>query len=387
MSNDKQYNTNGQKRALQSPAKKARGLKLLLALLTKEFIQIRRNPFLPRLIMIFPITSMCVMPWVLNMEIKNIKVDVIDNDRSVMSQQLVHKIEASKYFIFNGQKTSYEEAMKDIKSPDADMLMEIPPHFERDRMAYGNPQILIAANAVNGTKGALGTTYLSSIISQHVTPEPSAINAKISTLYLYNKNLNYKLFMIPALMAMLIMTLCGFLPTLNIVGEKESGTIEAMNVTPVSKSVFILAKLIPYWIMGLVVISLCFILSWLLYDITSAGNLALIYLLVALLSFVFSGLGLVISNYSHNMQQATFMMWFVIMIMMLMSGLFTPVRSMPDWAFKTTYLNPMHYFIDAIRTVFVRGGDFNSIANQVLGLGIFAVVLDLWAVFSYKKNH
>ena len=81
------------------------------------------------------------------------------------------------------------------------------------------------------------------------------------------------------------------------------------------------------------------------------------------------------------------MMWFVIMIMMLMSGLFTPVRSMPDWAFKTTYLNPMHYFIDAIRTVFVRGGDFNSIANQVLGLGIFAVVLDLWAVFSYKKNH
>lgn len=153
MSNDKQYNTNGQQRALQSPAKKARGLKLLLALLTKEFIQIRRNPFLPRLIMIFPITSMCVMPWVLNMEIKNIKVDVIDNDRSVMSQQLVHKIEASKYFIFNGQKTSYEEAMKDIKSSDADMLMEIPPHFERDRMANGNPQILIAANAVNGTKG------------------------------------------------------------------------------------------------------------------------------------------------------------------------------------------------------------------------------------------
>lgn len=100
-----------------------------------------------------------------------------------MSQQLVHKIEASKYFIFNGQKTSYEEAMKDIKSSDADMLMEIPPHFERDRMANGNPQILIAANAVNGTKGALGTTYLSSIISQHVTPNcrPSTQRSPRST--------------------------------------------------------------------------------------------------------------------------------------------------------------------------------------------------------------
>lgn len=191
--------------------------------------------------------------------------------------------------------------------------------------------------------------------------------------------------MIPSLMAILVMLLCGFLPALNIVGEKESGTIEAINVTPVSKWTFILAKLIPYWIIAIVVMTLCFILSWAVYGITSAGNLALVYLLAMLLAFIFSGFGLIISNYNETMQQAVFMMWFFVVILMLMSGLFTPVRSMPHWAYLTTYINPMHYFIDAIRTVFVRGGDFQSIMPQVVALAFLAVVMDGWAVFSSRR--
>ena len=232
----------------------------------------------------------------------------------------------------------------------------------------------------------MGSSYLSNIVTQHVSPETVANSAKLSTLYLYNKHLNYKVFMIPSLMAILIMLMCGFLPALNIVGEKESGTIEAINVTPVSKWTFILAKLIPYWIIALIVMTLCFILSWAVYDITSAGNLALVYLLAMLLAFIFSGFGLIISNYNETMQQSVFMMWFFVLILMLMSGLFTPVRSMPDWAYLTTYINPIHYFIDAIRTVFVRGGDLQSIAPQVLALTILAVIMDGWAVVSYRKN-
>ena len=192
--------------------------------------------------------------------------------------------------------------------------------------------------------------------------------------------------MIPSLMAILIMLMCGFLPALNIVGEKESGTIEAINVTPVSKADFILAKLIPYWLIALVVMTVCFVLAWVVYGITSAGNLGLVYLLAMLLAFIFSGLGLVISNYNETMQQAVFVMWFIVVCLMLLSGLFTPVRSMPHWAYLTTYVNPMHYFIDAIRTVFVRGGDFTAVAHQVLALGIIAVLMNAWAVVSYRKN-
>ena len=206
-----------------------------------------------------------------------------------------------------------------------------------------------------------------------------------STL-LYNKGQDYKVYMIPALMGILMMMLCGFLPALNIVGEKEKGTIEQMNVTPVSKWSFILAKLIPYWIIGLVVLTLCLILSWLVYGITCQGPLLLVYLLAILLALFFSSFGLIVSNYSDTMQQAIFVMWFFVVCMMLLSGLFTPTRSMPDWAYLTTYVNPMHYFIDAIRTVFVRGGGFAAIAHQLLALTVIGTVMGGWAVLSYKKN-
>lgn len=365
---------------------------VLRHLIRKEFIQIRRNAFLPRLILVFPIMIMCVMPWVMNMEVKNIVVDVVDNDRSSISSQLVGRIESSDYFILGGQKLSYQEALGEVENSKADLIVEIPQNFERDILRGEHPQILVAANAVNGTKGSMGSAYMGSVIGQHMQSVLSSKSVSasyeqlVSVLYLYNKHLNYKLFMIPSLLAILIMMMCGFLPALNIVGEKESGTIEAINVTPVSKVDFILAKLIPYWLIALVVMSMCLLLAWGVYGITSAGSLALVYLLAMLLAFIFSGLGLVISNYNDTMQQAVFVMWFAVVCLMLLSGLFTPVRSMPHWAYLTTYVNPMHYFIDAIRTVFVRGGNFSCIAHQVFTLSIIAFCMNLWAVISYRKN-
>ena len=332
----------------------------------------RRNAFMPKIIFIFPIMVMCVMPWVMNQEVKNIVVDVVDNDRTTQSQQLVHRIEASRYFIFGGQKATYAEAMKDIEQSRADIIIEIK-----------DGRYLIAANAVNGTKGSIGSSYLSQI----VTSRQPILNSRFSTLNLYNKGQNYKVYMIPALMGILMMMLCGFLPALNIVGEKEKGTIEQINVTPVSKWSFILAKLIPYWIIGLVVLTVCLLLSWAIYGITCQGPLCLVYLLAILLALFFSSLGLIISNYSDTMQQAMLVMWFFVVCLMLLSGLFTPTRSMPDWAYATTYVNPMHYFIDAIRTVFIRGGGFSAIAHQLLALTAIALFMSGWAVVSYKKNN
>ena len=211
-------------------------------LIQKEFLQIRRNAFLPKLIIMFPIVIMCVMPWVMQMEVKNIVVDVVDIDHTVESQRLVQQIAASNYFIFGGQKNTYAEAMKDIEKGRADVILEI-----RDG------KYLIAANAVNGTKGSMGSAYLSQIVSSGHSP----LTSHFSSLTLYNKGQNYKLFMIPALFAIVMMLMTGFLPTLNIVGEKEAGTIEQINVTPVSKWSFILAKLIPYWLIALFVITVC----------------------------------------------------------------------------------------------------------------------------------
>ena len=318
-------------------------------LIQKEFLQIRRNAFLPKLIIMFPIVIMCVMPWVMQMEVKNIVVDVVDIDHTVESQRLVQQIAASNYFIFGGQKATYAEAMKDIEKGRADVIFEI-----RDG------KYLIAANAVNGTKGSMGSAYLSQIVTSNVKHQTS----NITPLTLYNKGQNYKLYMIPALFAIVMMLMTGFLPTLNIVGEKEAGTIEQMNVTPVSKWSFILAKLIPYWLIALFVITVCLVLAWLVYGITPTGPVWLIYVLAMLLALFFSSFGLIVSNYSDTMQQAMFVMWFFVVSIMLLSGLFTPTRSMPQWAYLTTYINPMHYFIDAIRTVFIRGGGLYELTRS-----------------------
>ena len=345
-------------------------------LIHKEFLQIRRNAFLPRLIVAFPIMIMCVMPWVMQMEVKNIVVDVVDIDHTVESQRLIEQIAVSNYFIFGGQKASYAEAMKDIERGRADVILEI-----RDG------KYLIAANAVNGTKGSMGSAYLSQILRGTRNEEGGTRNEVGVTKYtLYNPHQNYKLYMIPALFAIVMMLMTGFLPTLNIVGEKEAGTIEQMNVTPVSKWSFILAKLIPYWLIALFVITVCLLLAWLVYGLTPAGPVWLIYVLAMLLALFFSSFGLIISNYSDTMQQAMFVMWFFVVSIMLLSGLFTPTRSMPDWAYLTTYINPMHYFIDAIRTVFIRGGGFQNVVHQIIALLAIGAFMATWAVQSYKKN-
>ena len=311
----------------------------LAYLIQKEFLQIRRNAFLPRLIVLFPIVIMCVMPWVMQMEVKNIVVDVVDIDHTMESK--------------------------------ADVILEI-----RDG------HYLNAANAVNGTKGSMGSAYLSQIVTSR---QPTS-RSLFSVLNLYNKHQNYKLFMIPALFAIVMMLMTGFLPTLNIVGEKEAGTIEQINVTPVSKWSFILAKLIPYWLIALFVITVCLLLAWLVYGITPAGPVWLIYVLAMLLAMFFSSFGLIVSNYSDTMQQAMFVMWFFVVSIMLLSGLFTPTRSMPQWAYLTTYVNPMHYFIDAIRTVFIRGGGLQQVAHQIIALLAIGIFMASWAVRSYKKN-
>ena len=162
--------------------------------------------------------------------------------------------------------------------------------------------------------------------------------------------------------------------------EKEAGTIEQINVTPVKKWEFILAKLIPYWLIAFFVITVCLTLARVVHGVTPVGNVALIYLLAMCLAMFFSSFGLIVSNYSDTMQQAIFVMWFFVVILLLLSGLFTPTRSMPSFAYLTTYINPVSYFIEAMRTVFIRGGNFSNIAHQVFAL---VGIRYLWAVGLY----
>ena len=355
-------------------------------LIEKEFKQLFRNPFIPKLILLFPCMIMILMPWAASLEIKNIRLDIVDGDRSPLSRRLVEKVAASDYFRVSAFPATYDEALRHVEAGSADIVMR-----------GGAPRVLVAANAVNGTKGGMGSSYLSSIISDYarslsategrsMAPAFKLPQVSVQTLNLYNPRLNYKLFMVPALMVMLLTLICGALPALNVVGEKEAGTIEQINVTPVRKFTFICAKLIPYWLTGLVVLTIAFVLAWLLYGILPAGHFLTLYFFAIIFLLVVSGFGLVVSNYSSTLQQAMFVMFFFMLILVLMSGLFTPIHSMPRWAQALTYVNPLRYFVEVMRTVYLRGGGVADLLPQLGMLLFFAAGFNLWAVKSYRKS-
>lgn len=346
-------------------------------LIEKEFKQLARNSFLPRLILLFPCMMMLIIPWAATLEIEDLRIVIIDNDHSPSSERLVHRIEASPYFKLTGLPDTYRDGLEAIEKDRADMLLEIPRGFEKEQVNGRPASALVAVNAVNGTKGGLGSSYLNQIL---------APAGNTSIRYLFNPHLEYKNYMVPALMTMLLVLLCGFLPALNVVGEKEVGTIEQINVTPVSRFTFILSKLLPYWLIGFIVLNLCMLLAWLVYGLTPSGNIFCIYIATIVFTFVVSGLGLVISNYSATMQQAMFVMWFCMLIFILMSGLFTPISSMPQWAQCITYANPLRYFMEIMRMVYLKGSSLTDILPQLGTLAIFATVLYLWAIVSYKKQ-
>lgn len=351
---------------------------ILKYLIEKEFKQLKRNSFMPRLILLFPCMIMLVMPWAATLEIENLRIAIIDNDHSPSSIRLTHRIESSPYFKLEGYPKTYQQGLEAIEKGQIDMLLEIPQGFEKEQVNGRPASALVAVNTVNGTKGGLGSSYLQQILNPHQSPK--------SIRYLFNPHLDYKVFMIPALMTMLLVMLCGFLPALNVVSEKETGTIEQINVTPVSRFTFTLGKLLPYWIIGFVVLNLCMLLAFLIYGLVPKGNILTIYLATLIFILVVSGLGLVISNYSSTMQQAMFVMWFCILIFILMSGLFTPISSMPEWAQTITYANPLRYFMEIMRMVYLKGSGIADIGQQITILSGFATILYYWAIRSYRKQ-
>ena len=192
--------------------------------------------------------------------------------------------------------------------------------------------------------------------------------------------------MVPALMIMILAMICGFLPAMNIVNEKQNGTIEQMNVTPVKKWAFILSKLLPYWIIGYVVVSIAMLIALFFWKLEPSGSILTIYLFATLFIVAFSGFGLVISNYALTVQQAMLMMFFFVMTFVLMSGLYTPVDNMPDWAQVISNLSPLRYIIEVLRLVYLKGSSFNDLHKQFFALLGFAFFFYTWAINSYRKT-
>lgn len=367
-------------------------MRRLMFLLQKEFIQLVRNPIMPRMIVIMPLMTILWMPWAATMDIRNLNVAVVDNDCTPLSSRLVEKLSASNYFDLSGYFLSYTEALQSVERGQTDVIVELPLHFARDIENNSSAVVFVSPNAVNGAQGSLSGQYITSMIldfASELSSErwPALRSAmRVEQRYLFNPTLDSKWFMIPALMVMLLSMLCGFLPTLNIVSEKEKGTIEQINVSPVSRVEFMVAKIVPIWIVGYIVMTISIFATYWLYGLWPLGSLWTIYGASLLFAAVFAGGGLVVSSVSSTLQQAMFVMFFFFIVFMLTCGLFTPIKSMPDLVQHLTMINPMRYIGDIMRAVYLKGSVASELWFEFVVLAGFAVVFNLWAIVVYKKQ-
>jgi len=366
-------------------------------LLVKEFKQIFRNKTLLPLIFVMPLIQLIVMPLAADYEVKNINISIIDNDQSKFSKELTSKILASGYFQLVGYNHSFNESLKEIENDKADLILEIPKKFESNLFRYGFEKLFIAVNAINGIKASLGGAYLSSIIANYndkITSEMTNYSKgtefkkiEVTAQNWYNPYLNYKIFMVPGILVILVTMVGAYMCGLNIVKEKEIGTIEQINVSPIKKHHYILGKLIPFWVIGIVVFSIgFFIISCLIYGIIPIGNLFLLYAYLALFLAAILGFGLLISTYSETQQQAMSISFFFMMIFILMSGLFTSIDAMPSWAQKIAFANPVTYFIEVMRMVVLKGSGLANISKHIFIMTGFALFFNTWAILNYRKT-
>ena len=371
-------------------------MRTLRFLLQKEFRQIFRDPSIIRIIFMMPSIQLLILPWAADYEVKNIQLSVVDHDHSQYSQQLVNKVTSSGYFRLQDYSGSYSNAMQQVEHDDADLVLEIPADFEKKLIKENESTLFMAINAINGVKANLGGAYLRSIIQDYnrevrlkwvqlprFNPE---LQVEVTSSNWFNPSMNYKYFMVPGILVVLVTMVGSFLASLNIVREKEIGTIEQINVTPVKKYHFILGKLIPFWILGLLILTIGLTIAWLAYGILPAGSLFVIYIFAAVYLLAVLGLGLLLSTYTSNQQQAMLLSFFMMMVFILLSGLYTSIDSMPAWAQAITKINPVTYFIDVMRMVVLKGSGLKDISTHLFTMLGFAVVLNTWAVINYKKR-
>ena len=372
-------------------------MRTTLIIIRKEFLQVFRNRVSIPIIFVVPLVQLIVIVNAATLEIKNIKMAVVDADYSSTSRKMVSKFEAASFFKVQSRTSQYSEAAGLMDNGKVDLIVNIPQGFERQLVRDNKSKVQITVNAINGTTAAISSAYITNIImgfNKEVVVEfmgkgVSAIQPQqVSVIpsFWYNPELNYKPYMVPAILVILITMIGMFLACLNLVREKEIGTIEQINVTPIRKYQFLIGKLVPFWILALVELTVGLTFGKLVYDIPIVGSLPLLYFVAGVYLIIVLGMGLLISTITNTQQQAMFITFFFMMIFVMMSGIFTPVETMPKWGQNVDFFNPVFHFMKCVRMILLKGSTFSDIRNEIIIMAVFGVVVMSLAIRRYRKT-
>ena len=371
-------------------------MRTIFFILQKEFIQILRNRTMLPLIVILPFVQLLILVNAATFDMKNIDLVVVDKDLSTTSRQMVGKFEASPFYNLVERSFNMEAGHDHLLRDEADLIIHIPQGFEHDLRTEQEAPVQLLINAINGNAAGLIQAYSSRIISEfnrHILVEWAPAQSQRASRpvdvvysYWYNPEMNYKIYMVPGILVILVTIISLFLTAMNIVREKEMGTIEQINVTPVRKYQFITGKLVPFLIIALFELAFGLVLGRLIFDVPIAGNLALLFGVTVVYLLVILGFGLFLSVISESQQQVMFVTFFFMLVFILMSGIFTPTESMPEWANRVNVINPIAYLMKVIRMILLKGSSFMDIWKEFYSLCIYAVLSLGLAVCRYSKT-
>lgn len=371
-------------------------MRTILYILQKEFRQIFRNKTMLPMIFIVPIMQMLILVFAATYDIKRIDMVVVDKDMSTASRELIAKFDGIPFFNIVKLEQSEKLAEKNLLNEEGDVILIFPNNFEQNLIRNDESKIQLLVNAIESNTAQLIFSYSANIIgsfNKNIIAEWKGVSeftppaqVKISENYWYNPELDYKWFMAPGILAVLVTLIGMFLSGMNMVREKEIGTIEQLNVTPVKKYQFIIGKLVPFWVIGLFDLALGLTLAWVVFDLPIVGSLFTLFFLAGVYLISVLGMGLLISTVADTQQQVMFVSFFFLMIFVLMGGIFTPVESMPHWAQTIDHLNPIYYFMRIMRMVVLKGSSFFDLLEEFVSLLILGITFLSLAIWRYRKT-
>ncbi|WP_297090834.1 ABC transporter permease [uncultured Draconibacterium sp.] len=371
-------------------------MKTISYILQKEFRQIFRNRTMLPMIFMVPIIQMLILVFAATYDMKKIDMVIVDHDLSENSKELIAKFNGIPFFNMLQLEQSEKLAEQKLLTGEADVVLVFPMDFERKLIRHNHTNIQLLVNAIESNSAQLIYTYAANIVADYnqqiisewkAIPEfevPAQIN--IAENYWYNTELDYKWFMAPGILAILVTLIGMFMSGMNLVREKEIGTIEQLNVTPLKKYQFIIGKLVPFWIIGLFDLAFGLAIAWLVFDLPIVGSLFTLFFMAGIYLIGILGLGLFISTLADTQQQVMFVSFFFLMMFILMGGIFTPVESMPDWAQTIDHLNPLYYFMRIMRMVVLKGSGFTELLRELISLTFLGITFLSLAIWRYRKT-
>ncbi len=365
-------------------------------ILRKEFRQIFRNRTMLPMIFGVPLVQMLILVFAATFDMKEIDMVVVDKDLSSVSRALTAQFDGIPFF--NVTEAVADETLAEdlLMTDEADLILVIPASLERDLIREDRARLQLLVNAIDGNAAQLIYAYASKIITsfnRNLIAEWRGVpgislppQVKITENYWYNKELEYKWYMAPGILAILVTIIGMFMSGMNLVREKEIGTIEQLNVTPVKKYQFIIGKLVPFWVIALFDLAFGLIIAWITFDLPIAGSLLLLFGMAGVYLISVLGLGLFISTIADTQQQVMFVSFFFMMVFILMGGIFTPVESMPHWAQIADRLNPIFYFMKIMRNILLKGSGFFDLLEELFSLTVLGVIFLSLAIWRYRKK-